>query len=338
MSFYNSKLPQHQIRSWYIGDDDFDIDVRVNGFRFRITVAPKCFINSSTAISRFRGILEKLSAGEDDILEVWSYCESVAGVFVADFQRLAPATAHRANFTLAEMGIKGNFDCEYLVVDEMPCAGAVTGHVPDIQPVKEWDMRALQDAFPVFSPGEVEIIAPNSWNIDKIIPRKVNIYGKTYFYKPTVSPYDAIDSVNKYTKLNTVRPGRLLTSRLFGIVANYYGHGEGLIYDWIYTRDGETLTNILDMKTPSALREKWVSQIRHTLAVFHGLGVIWGDVKAENVLIDTDDNAIIIDLEGGTTRGWVDSHVEGTVAGDLQGLARLVDFVMNDESPLRQGL
>jgi hypothetical protein len=29
-----------------------------------------------------------------------------------------------------------------------------------------------------------------------------------------------------------------------------------------------------------------------------------------------DDNAIIIDLEGGTTRGWVDRAIGGTVEGD----------------------
>ncbi|TKW55962.1 hypothetical protein CTA1_5149 [Colletotrichum tanaceti] len=33
------------------------------------------------------------------------------------------------------------------------------------------------------------------------------------------------------------------------------------------------------------------------------IGIIWGDVKAENVLIDSDDNAWIIDFRGNYTYG-----------------------------------
>lgn len=53
------------------------------------------------------------------------------------------------------------------------------------------------------------------------------------------------------------------------------------------------------------------------------------------MLIDNDNNAIVIDLEGGTTRGWVDHDVGGTLEGDMQGMERMMDFIFKDESPLR---
>ena len=92
---------------------------------------------------------------------------------------------------------------------------------------------------------------------------------------------------------------------------------------------------MVDSKTPIATREKWATQIRETVAKLHDLDVVWGDVKSENVLIDKDGNAVIIDLEGGSTRGWVDSDKSGKLEGDLQGLERMTDFIFNDNSALR---
>lgn len=87
--------------------------------------------------------------------------------------------------------------------------------------------------------------------------------------------------------------------------------------------------------TPLSTRQKWAGQIRETVAALHELGIVWGDVKPDNVLIDNDNNAVVIDLEGGTTRGWVDRDVGGTLEGDMQGMERMMDFIFNDESPLR---
>jgi serine/threonine protein kinase len=91
----------------------------------------------------------------------------------------------------------------------------------------------------------------------------------------------------------------------------------------------------VDERTPMAKREKWAAQIKDTLTKLHGRGVVWGDAKDSNVLIDHKDNAILIDFEGGTTQGWVDREKARTVEGDNQGLERLMDFIFNDKSELR---
>ncbi|KAL4797928.1 hypothetical protein BDV19DRAFT_386963 [Aspergillus venezuelensis] len=47
---------------------------------------------------------------------------------------------------------------------------------------------------------------------------------------------------------------------------------------------------------PEETRRKWLGQIQGTLDLLHAKGVTWGDVKAENVLIDRHQNAWVIDL------------------------------------------
>jgi len=69
--------------------------------------------------------------------------------------------------------------------------------------------------------------------------------------------------------------------------------------------------------------------------MLHNLGIVWGDVKSDNILVDKSSNAVLIDFEGGSTRYWVDKGKAGTVEGDLQGLEKLMDYIFNDASTLR---
>jgi len=64
-----------------------------------------------------------------------------------------------------------------------------------------------------------------------------------------------------------------------------------------------------------------------TLRELHEADVVWGDAKAENVLIDSDNNAWIIDFGGGYTAGWVDENLANTVEGDQQGPSRIITYI-----------
>ncbi|KAK0709129.1 hypothetical protein B0T26DRAFT_754385 [Lasiosphaeria miniovina] len=63
----------------------------------------------------------------------------------------------------------------------------------------------------------------------------------------------------------------------------------------------------------SPIGTRWATQIEAAVSALHKAGIVWGDVKAENVLVDRDDNAWIIDFGGGYTRGWLDADLAGTV-------------------------
>ena len=59
----------------------------------------------------------------------------------------------------------------------------------------------------------------------------------------------------------------------------------------------------------------------------HEMGLIWGDGKPHNVVIDGDGDAWLIDFGGGWTKGWVDENLRGTKEGDEQAVNRIVKFL-----------
>jgi hypothetical protein len=75
------------------------------------------------------------------------------------------------------------------------------------------------------------------------------------------------------------------------------------------------------------LRQSWYDDVAATVATLHNAGLVWGDVKAHNVLIDNNDKPWVIDFGGGYTEGWVEKQHMETVEGDLQGLANIRHYL-----------
>jgi len=73
-----------------------------------------------------------------------------------------------------------------------------------------------------------------------------------------------------------------------------------------------------------------VDQVTSILAQLHKAGIVWGDAKPDNVLIDKNDDAWIIDFGGGYSRGVVEREKSGTLEGDLQGLEKIVEYVFSE--------
>ncbi|KAK3366564.1 hypothetical protein B0H63DRAFT_558496 [Podospora didyma] len=71
------------------------------------------------------------------------------------------------------------------------------------------------------------------------------------------------------------------------------------------------------------LKKKWAAQITYTLEKLHEIGILWRDVKTDNVLINDDGDAVVLDFGGGNTVGWVDPEIYGTMEGEVQGLAKI---------------
>lgn len=65
---------------------------------------------------------------------------------------------------------------------------------------------------------------------------------------------------------------------------------------------------------PTSLRRKWFDSMVQTVKILHSNNIIWGDVKADNVVIDRQQNAWLIDFGGGVTWGWVDEEFWGNEA------------------------
>ncbi|RMY69323.1 hypothetical protein D0862_14884 [Hortaea werneckii] len=70
----------------------------------------------------------------------------------------------------------------------------------------------------------------------------------------------------------------------------------GLLTTWV---DGTKLCDT-DKNERQAYSERWSDQVLETLQKLHHSDIIWGDVNAHNVLIDPQNHAWIIDLDGGS--------------------------------------
>jgi hypothetical protein len=150
-------------------------------------------------------------------------------------------------------------------------------------------------------------------------------------------------TIEKFEKIKYLaNHNQLRVVKLYGVVNGGYDSSgryleRGLVYHWINLRDGwKGLGDVLVHDNPSVeRRNKWMIQLQRTVAELHRIGVIWGDARADCVMIDCYHNAVILDLEGGYTPAWVDEDLEGTMQGDMLALARLMEFIYNDKCPRR---
>ena len=105
-------------------------------------------------------------------------------------------------------------------------------------------------------------------------------------------------------------------NHILGILLDHINN-EHTLADWIGTR-----------KPSRALKEKWSRQVRDTVRTLSRHGIIWGDVKPENVLVDRERNTWLIDFGGGFNSGYVDQDVMETVEGDWQGVSRMAEALL----------
>jgi hypothetical protein len=174
-----------------------------------------------------------------------------------------------------------------------------------------------------FEPSEVEILASTPEQALSENPRKVfTEAGGPYYFKRGLVQHE----LETYAKIEQADLQESRISRLCGIVRKSSGTITGLLLRHIGPQS-VTLRRALKRDVSPQLRSQWIEQLTMTLRELHAADVVWGDAKAENVLIDSDNNAWIIDFGGGYTAGWVDENLANTVEGDQQGLSRIITHI-----------
>lgn len=109
--------------------------------------------------------------------------------------------------------------------------------------------------------------------------------------------------------------------QVIGILLAYIPHKH---HNLRFLLDGIERGTIAPEEATGSLRQKWATQIRDTVAGLHAMGILWLDVKTDNVLIDEDGDAVVIDFGGGNTVGWIDHDKYGTMEGEMQGLNKIM--------------
>lgn len=88
-----------------------------------------------------------------------------------------------------------------------------------------------------------------------------------------------------------------------------------------------TLFRASNQDTPRSLKQKWVLQITNGVEQLHRAGIVWGDMKPENIGIYQNEDAWLIDFGGGYMEGCVPRELAGSIEGDTIGPEKTMELL-----------
>ncbi|KAI1171970.1 hypothetical protein F4777DRAFT_563704 [Nemania sp. FL0916] len=336
-------------------DDEAIISVRYNGRCFSIHVSPSFFHNSPAATAlcpKYLQAIESFCDGEyedevDTDVRKW-----IIDLFTPIYVQLAPEPlpsfdpekirSGDAKPLLSEYLFPQTFGFRLEAVNEVYNPRHVDNDGGLLTPCAYLDgdlLDDMEDWTRFINPAEIEVYFQNPRDALDKMPRRVLVdldgsgqMTTCFFKEPSgIGSKDCPMSIEikAYAKMHKANFGPdVRVPRLHGVVHNDEPNDStlGLLLSYIDQR--ATLHQAVKDDPPLAMRQKWAKQIEHTLKELHRAGVIWGDPKPDNIMIDKEDNVVLVDFEGGHfTMGWVDAEKVGTVEGDLQGLQNIMAFL-----------
>lgn len=283
------------------------------------------------------------SNGESDGITDEEAFEWLASIFEPIFPQLAPDCPPTSDPDKISSGISKPLLLEYLFPETFRCRldaqddKFIPVHVDDegslAEPLSFLDGDLLDDLeiwTRFFEPSELEVVFQRPeqalYKMPDLVLANLDKSGRKtmrfFRYFGLASEKSMTNELLVHKKVHDAKLGSdVRMSRLQGIV-----HLEdedvtlGLLLSFVDHEDGMTLESALYDDPPRELRERWAKQVGHTVEAVHKAGATWGDAKADNVLIDKNSNAWVVDFEGGYTEGWVDKDKAGAKERDLQGL------------------
>lgn len=148
--------------------------------------------------------------------------------------------------------------------------------------------------------------------------------GDIFFFKPVVSEEPGpikreISILQNIEKLNL----DIKIPRLVGFVATETNKTEAMGLLLTHIEDPTPLTKLLKSSVTEERRAGWSKKSKEYVDTLHKHDIIWGDAKADNFMVDKNDELWIIDFGGSYTEGWVDPELSETLEGDEQGLEKV---------------
>jgi hypothetical protein len=161
------------------------------------------------------------------------------------------------------------------------------------------------------------------------VPKKVRRRGsdEVFFFKAGFKDHGHLREIELLSRISDTGkfypPFR--TSKIVGLVVwdNDCAAEEtslmGFLLEYV---NGDSLQVLMDSAS-MATRMKWIGQIEATVERLHEFGIVWGDVKPDNVMIDDKEDAIVVDFGGGYTPDYIPRELQQTAQGDLIGLEHM---------------
>ena len=93
---------------------------------------------------------------------------------------------------------------------------------------------------------------------------------------------------------------------MVGVAVDEHSDIEGMILESCDQGDLKSLLESDGPDIPLSRKERWAAQIVHGIMEIHSAGVLHGDLRCRNIVIDSHDNAKLIDITNGQgfTEGW----------------------------------
>ncbi|KAF5001614.1 hypothetical protein FGRMN_920 [Fusarium graminum] len=191
----------------------------------------------------------------------------------------------------------------------------------------------IDKSLPSYSPDEV-MITELFLRGTSSVTAAVQVGDKKMFCKASGSPsglfgtsegreLEYLGKISKIAKISRQQE-TLRIPRIVGYIHHKETRGLlGFLRQWV---PGRSLTKIDIESVSPEMRQRWSSQIGDMIKYLHEHGLIWGDARPSNIIIDEEDNAWLIDFGGGYTHGWTNKDFAETKEGDEQALAKIVSL------------
>lgn len=341
---------EYHITSTDEDDHEATFKVRRNGKVFCIEISPVRFVNSPIMTEKYQTYLQVLRSGEqviDDVYETDVY-DWVMTPFEPLLIELAPPPSGdtlQINVSLQEYIFPKYLVFHLDIIDEKLTPRRIFPNGDPLYPscVRFDDafLNDLQTWTTLWDPRAIQLSFPNPEDALFKQPKKVLLPSQQLecFFKPCHFAVEAMRELKAYKAIAAagLHEEGLKLCRMHGVVLDDREFVLGILLSHVNSCLPLSMLVCPDDPDdpPQTLRQAWMQQIDTTVSKFHKAGIVWGDVKAANVLIDPDSNAWVVDFGGGYTRGWVDEAVAGTVKGDEMGMANMRTFLFSSNHDLR---
>jgi hypothetical protein len=315
----------------HYGTKKSDITVMCNGTCFHVTLSTENFQDAPNIKDQYLQYLDALEADDLDVTEEDLY-DWALDPLLPVFQRIDSNPTNEQTFTIYE------YFHPVTLKYKLHAADGILAASPDDEnnasPRHQGVVLAPSNHYfpwPSFRLSEISICNKDPNDALTQFPRKVLANKEAICYFKAFQPgchREALHELNANLRIDQLKvEGGLRVPRILGLVQGEDDSSYmGLLLSYIDC-DGRTLEGAVRADTPKHLRQRWVDQVNSTLKHLHEAGIVWGDAKAANVLVDGNMDAWIVDFGGGFTEGWVEREKAGTVEGDIQGLAKIVDSI-----------
>ena len=328
-------------------DQDASFKIRRNGKVFYIQISPSNFVNSPLMTEKYLNYLEVLRSGEEVVGDIYDsdVFEWVIGPFESQLIELAPPPEDTKQIQVSlQQHLFPKYFVFYLeIINEELYPRRIFSKTPPFHPsfcrFDEGFLDDLEQWTTFYDPCGIILSFKNLEDALFKQPRKVLIENGQVecFYKPCHSSVQTIRELRSYKAIAAagLYDGQFNLCRMHGVVMDEHDFILGMLLSFVDCADCPLSARVHPEDPddpPPSVRRKWMRQLDITLSRLHDAGIVWGDVKAENVLIDESNGAWITDFGGGYTDGWADKALAETVDGDATGMARIRQFLFPSET------